>query len=161
MTPGSSLTDVDRAALKEHKESLLDLLWAEEGTEHSSGNCPYVAAIDRALGWPDDPRPPAAEWWDEDRECWVTMQPERTIVCLNLLPFVQPDPPEPTPGVPIIPPPGAVLHYQDKRGRRCHADGTLFAAAGHSIVYRWCWEGGSQWFLAETHPPPVTNSEAT
>jgi hypothetical protein len=29
VTPGSALTDEDKAALKEHREALLDLLWAE------------------------------------------------------------------------------------------------------------------------------------
>src|SRR6476620_3622509 len=135
--PFSQLTEAHRAALREHKETILDLLWHEE----SPGFCP-------ALGWPDDPRPPTQEWWDEEWQQWRTVQPERSIVCLNLLPTV-PDPPEPPIGVPILPPPGVVLHYQDKRGRRCHADGSLFAAAGHSAVYRWCWEGGPRWFYAE------------
>lgn len=43
MTPSSALTDADRAALKEHKEELMDALWQEDGTPAG-----------RPLAWPHD-----------------------------------------------------------------------------------------------------------
>ena len=35
--PGSALTDADRAALKEHKDALLDLLWEEQSPLYEPG----------------------------------------------------------------------------------------------------------------------------
>jgi len=131
ISPVQTLTDDVRALLRQHREAILDFLYWE---------VPGIG-VD-GVRWYDE-APPHREEWDEEAQQFVTV-PGRRPWSPGICP--QPrhnDPPPPPFGREIEFPAGAVLFWQDARGRPCKP----------GVALRWCWEGGPGWYDARRNPP--------